>query len=48
MEKFDFEKICRICLTKKEEMVSLFQEISIPELTSLKDMIQECASIEVS
>ncbi|XP_044734622.1 zinc finger protein 26-like isoform X2 [Chrysoperla carnea] len=44
----DFQNVCRICLEKMDIMVSIFDGIQAPDLISYKDMIQECASIQVS
>lgn len=47
IELNDFPIVCRICLGKKEKLISIFTEISNLEGKSYREMLKECASVNV-
>ncbi|XP_044729746.1 uncharacterized protein LOC123293096 [Chrysoperla carnea] len=45
----EMEIVCRICLNKKEKMVSMFEISLLPNLVkTYREMLEECASVHIS
>lgn len=45
----EMEIVCRVCLNKKEKMVSMFEISLLPNLVkTYREMLEECASVHVN
>lgn len=44
----DFQSICRMCLEENSNMISIFEKHLFPDYKSYSEMLEECASVNVS
>ncbi|XP_044730484.1 zinc finger protein 891-like [Chrysoperla carnea] len=44
----DFQTICRMCLEENSNMISIFEKHIFPDYKSYSEMLEECASVNVS